>query len=123
MDTLRLEIEAREKIVSVGDSNSYSGESFSGAALFVGKGSVRPTCVFCNKTNHSSHKCKIVSKHQATKDIVMQKKLCFFSLKPNHSAKNRDKNVTCFKCKEKHHVGICTYTSKESDKSNDSKSD
>ena len=37
MDTLRLEIEAREKIVSVGDSNSYSGESFSGAALFVGK--------------------------------------------------------------------------------------
>ena len=123
IDNLRLEIEAREKIVSVGDSNSYSGESFSGAALFVGKGSVKPTCVFCNKTNHSFHKCRIVSKPQARKDIVMQKKLCFLCLKPNHSAKNCDKNFTCFKCKRKHHVGICTYTPKESDKNNDSKSD
>ena len=59
IDTLRLEIEAREKIVSVGDSNSYSGESFSGAALFVGKGSVKPACVFCNKTNHSSHEVEL----------------------------------------------------------------
>ena len=53
----------------------------------------------------------------------MQKKLCFLCLKPNHSAKNCDKNFTCFKCKGKHHVGICTYTPKESDKNNDSKSD
>ena len=53
----------------------------------------------------------------------MQKKLCFLFLKPNHSAQNCDKNVTCFKCKGKYHVGICTYTPKESDKNNDSKSD
>ena len=83
----------------------------------------------------------------------MQKKLCFLCLKPNHSAKICDKNFTCFKCKVKHHVGICTYTPKckgkdhvgictyaskykgkdhvdiciytpkESDKNNDSKSD
>ena len=71
IDTLRLEIEAREKIVSVGNSNSCSGESFSGAALFVGKGSVKPACVFCSKTTHSLHKCRIVSKPQARKDIVM----------------------------------------------------
>ena len=69
-----------------GDSNSYSGESFSGAALFVGKGSVKPACVFCKKTNHSPHKRRIVLKPQARKDIVMQKKLCFLFLKPNHSA-------------------------------------
>ena len=52
----------------------------------------------------------------------MQKKLCFLCLKPNHSAKNFDKTFTCFKCQGKHHVGICTYTPKESDKNNDSKS-
>ena len=123
IDTLRLEIEAREKIVSIGDSNSYSGKSFSGAALFVEKRSVKPACVFCNKTNHSSHKCRTVSKPQARKDIVMQKKLCFLCLKPNHSAKNCEKNFTCFKCNGKHHVGICTYTPKESGKTNGSKSD
>ena len=53
----------------------------------------------------------------------MQEKLCFLCLKPNHSTKNCDNNFTCFKCKGKHHVGICTYTPKESDKNNDSKSD
>ena len=82
-----------------------------------------PACVFCNKTNHSPHKCRIVSKPQARKNIVMQKKLCFLCLKANHSAKNCDKNFTCFKYKGKHHVGICTYIPKESDKNNDSKSD
>ena len=118
INTLRLEIEARTKIISVGNSNSYSGGSFSGAALFLGKGSVKPACVFCNKTNHSLHKCRIVSKPQARMDIVMQKKLCFLALKPSHSAKNCDKNFTCFKCK-----GNCIYPPKESDKNNDSKSD
>ena len=99
----------------------YSGERFLGPALFVGKESVQPACVFCNETNHLSHKCRILSKPQARKDIVMQKKLCFLCLKPNHSAKNCDKNFTCFKCIGKHHVGTCTYTSKKSDKNNDSK--
>ena len=70
--------------------------------MFVGKRNVKPACVFCNKTNHSSHKCRIVLKPQARKDIVMQKKLCFLCLKPNHSAKNCDKNFTCSRCKGKH---------------------
>ena len=122
IDTLRLAIEVREKNVSVGDSNSYSGESFLGAALFVGKGSVKPACVFCSKVNHSSHKCRIVSKPLARKDIVKQKKV-FLCLKPNHSAKNCDKDFSCFQYKGKHHIGICAYTPKESDKNNDSKSD
>lgn len=39
----------------------------------------------------------------------MQKKFCFLCLKANHNAKNCRKNLTCFKCKEKHHVSICTY--------------
>ena len=37
IDTSRLEIEAREKNVPVGVSNSHSGGSFSNAALFVGR--------------------------------------------------------------------------------------
>ena len=53
----------------------------------------------------------------------MQKKLCFLCLKTNHSAKNCGKSLTCFKCKGKHHVGICTYTPNESDKNNDCKSE
>ena len=61
-NALRFEIEAREKIVSVGASNSYLGESFSSASLFVGKGSVKPPCIFCNKTNYSSIKCRNASK-------------------------------------------------------------
>ena len=59
IDTLRLEIEAREKIISVGDSNSSSGESFQGTAFFAEKRNVKPACVFCNKTNQLSHKCRI----------------------------------------------------------------
>ena len=53
----------------------------------------------------------------------MQKKLCFLCFKPKHSAQNCDKNFTCFKCKGKHHVGICTYTINESATKYDSKSD
>ena len=67
--------------------------------------------------------------------ILKCKRNFAFCLKPNHSAENCDKNFTCFKCKGKHHVGICTYTCKgkhvgictytpkESDKNDDSKSD
>ena len=51
----------------------------------------------------------------------MQKKLCFLCLKPNHRAKNCNKTFICFKCKGKHHVIICNYATKESDKNNDSK--
>ena len=84
------------------------GKIFLGVALFAGRGRVKPACVFCNKTNQLSHKCRIVSKPEARRDIFRQKKLCFLCLKPNHSAKNCDKNFTCFICKEEHHVGICT---------------
>lgn len=70
-----------------------------------------------NMIRHLSHKCRIVSKLQASEDIVTQKKLCFLRVKANYNAKNCDKHFTCFKCKVKRHVSICTYIRKDSDKS------
>ena len=74
IDTLRKEIQARGKIVSVSDAHSCLGEGFTGVKnLFAGKGNLsKLACLFCNKTNHLSHKCRTVLNPQARKVVVMK---------------------------------------------------
>lgn len=81
IDISRKEIEVQEKFVLVSDLYSYSVEGFSGANLLAWKGNFsKLACVFSNKANQFSHKCRIFSKPQAKKEMVMQKKFCLFFL-------------------------------------------
>ena len=81
----------------------------SGSALVSGQDSVKKFCVVCNQENHKSHQCKIVSKPEVRRNIIMSKKLCYVCLKSGHIAQNCRSNIKCFKCKGCHHVCICTF--------------
>ena len=101
LDLINLEIEAREKVV-VHEEKSESDRMFSGSALFsasnqrnVKKG------IFCYQENHKSHQCKLVSKPEVRKGIILFKRLCYICLKAGHIAKTCRSNFHCFKCKLK----------------------
>ena len=38
-------------------------------------------CIFCTQENHKSQQCKIVSKPEVRKGIILSKRLCYIYLK------------------------------------------
>ena len=125
VDAFKNELEVRERIALASFENEnppHSGMSlYSGARNF----SVRKqwekkpwrktqsqqgdfACVFCDETEfHKPQDCTVVTKPQARKRILMTKGHCYICMKPGHQARECRSNMTCFKCKNRHHVAIC----------------
>ena len=71
-----------------------------------GKSVVSRFCEFCNINNHWSSQCKAKTVQQK-REIIKQKKLCFFCLSNKHSPENCYRPLFCSKCTGKHHPSLC----------------
>nr|XP_046214589.1 uncharacterized protein LOC124041258 isoform X1 [Oncorhynchus gorbuscha] len=62
------------------------------------------SCVFCEKSGHSLHKCwKFMDKPAAERQkFVQENKLCFGCLRPGHRSKDCDNRNTCDTCQRRH---------------------
>ena len=111
---LRKEVEAKECSSAIGayfnDCNETDEKfNFSFLALFSqSKNLSKQRCVFCNKNNHTSHKCLKTSDPITRKEIANQKRLCFLCLEKGHSAVSYKLKYSCNKCDGKHNIAICT---------------
>ena len=63
-------------------------------------------CVFCEKGHKPQH-CKIVTKLDARKAILKEKRRCFKCLKSGHVARNCTSNIKCHNCSGRHHLAVC----------------
>ena len=138
MNFFNAELEAREKInfgnisenilsspatgssllTSSSNSNNVNGESrnsvndrnnrFDRHHKFGKVADKKRECTFCDR-NHDTLSCKVVTKPDARKSILYQKKCCFKCFKPFHSSAECWRNIKCFKCKGAHHTSICTF--------------
>ena len=65
--------------------------------------------------------CTAVTNHAARKKLLMQKNRCFICLRGGHKAANCGTNMTCLKCRRKHHSTICEcFSMKKSEENNGS---
>ena len=100
------ELSAREKSY-VSDSDT---DRFTSYSLLTGDEKPRKPskilCLFCNK-NHKSQSCKIVTHVGTMKNILKDKRRCFFCLKGGHISKNCTSQIRCYRCSKRHHLALC----------------
>ena len=51
--------------------------------------------------------CNILTDPRVRKVILRYKAKCFVCLKSGHRGVDCNSKVTCFKCKQRHHISIC----------------
>ena len=66
-------------------------------------------CVYCNFTNHLSHRCLKVANIRQRKPILKTKTLCYICLDSGHVSKLCTSNYICKKCNSKHHISIWNF--------------
>ena len=61
----------------------------------------------------SKSKCRVVSDHEARKQVLRKERRCFTCLKVGHQSKDCSKS--CYHCKQSHHSAICNKGKKKFD--------
>ena len=69
-------------------------------------GASKPSCVYCDATEHKSFNCTNVLNLAERRSILLRKRLCFNCTGP-HKAENCSSKMACQKCNKKHHTSIC----------------
>ena len=100
----KCELTAREKVTSQLDLGPQSDIPYSASNLFTSgqkfqkgtqgtddKSKFKNMCIFCRR-NHSSTRCDIVTDPKVRKQIIINDKRCFVSLRLGHNAKACQKN-------------------------------
>ena len=109
---LKIEIEAKERSVSLGHFYTERVESnrdnrFTTSAILVSEESREKTnrkCVFCNSINHPPWRCLKISNPQHKRTILKRNGLCFICFHTGHLASSCTlSNYSCNKCKGKQH--------------------
>ena len=73
----------------------------------------RRACVYCEKEDHRSSECSLVTAAEDRKKILAKWKLCFNCTGPSHRASNCRSTSTCKNCKRRHHTSICDVTNEQ----------
>lgn len=66
----------------------------------------RPTCVYCNSYDHSSHNCTKVLDVAARRALIQRNGLCWNCTGTGHAA-SQCRSRGCWNCQAKHHTSIC----------------
>lgn len=64
-------------------------------------------CVHCQDTSHLSRDWSCLSKVDARKRMLVQKRMCFNCNRPKPHAADCKSKMRCQKCGQKHHTSIC----------------
>ena len=116
MSIVNQELKARESCPVVVNQPLQMGESdFTGSSLYVSsksKSDKGVKCVFCHNS-HWSDKCRVVSDHEARKQVLRKEGRCFTCLKAGHQSKDCSK--PCYHCEQNHHSAICNKGKKKFD--------
>ena len=124
---LKIEIEAKERSVSLGHFYTERVESnpdnrFTTSALLTSEESLEKTnrkYVFCNSINHPSWRSLKISNPQHERTILKRYGLCFICFHKGHLASSCTlSNYSCNKCKGKHNISICIESKKPNDRNN-----
>ena len=108
------EIEARERMTTnnlIKQSKMSKGhveKSQSGQATAMAiLSSSNPSCCYCQQS-HSSANCKVVTKLDARKQILLRAGHCFGCLRKGHINHECSSTCRCFRCGGHHHISICS---------------
>ena len=106
-----MELEVRERIVHTNVENDEvlpTGHSlFSGGnkqSRQYSQQTFARRCVFCDNRNHKPQDCKLVTRPQARKRILMSKHCCYICMKQGDLAKDCKSSIKCFVCGNRHHI-------------------
>ena len=117
MESLKLEIEARECVQTKGSfKESSSDRSKPGygkktsipqtSAALLG-GNSAPDCTFC-RGKHPSFDCHVVTSLQERKNILRKTGRCFLCLRRgSHISRDCKSSVKCHICNGHHHLSLC----------------
>ena len=72
-------------------------------------------CIFCEHTNHPSHKCKKTMTNVERAEAVKSAEACTKCLRRNHVAAKCRQKTKCKTCEGAHHTMLCFKTSKTKD--------
>ena len=82
---------------------SQSGQDTAMAIL----SSSNPSCCYCQQS-HSSANCKVVTKLDARKQILLRAGRCFGCLRKGHINHECSSTCRCSRCGSHHHISICS---------------
>ena len=115
MKILEREVHARERASSTGASTApppppkMQPRTPTAAALVAsnsGSDSGSSSCVYCGQS-HMSSSCTIVTDVAARKDTLHKAGRCYICLQKHHRCKYCRSNISCRKCRGRHHFSIC----------------
>ena len=117
LNTIKLEIEAREVSEGVRSSHQQQGKRPGGqptVGAFVTKGknpdNFRIRCVYCEEPHYSASCEKVVSSEDR-KTILRNSNRCYNCLRKGHLANACANTKKCRNCSGKHHQSICSNNS------------
>ena len=121
MRVFEQEIDARERASASSTSNASNAPRraqprIPTAATLIAsnsgpaKGSVN--CVYCGK-GHPSSACTIITDHTTRKEMLRKAGRCYICLRRHHLSRDCRSNLSCTKCRGRHHVTICSRRSSE----------
>ncbi len=70
-------------------------------------------CVYCDKDDHRSSDCSLVTAAEDRRKILAKRKLCFNCTGPSHRASICRSTSTCKNCKKRHYTSISDVTNKQ----------
>ena len=123
IDIFKQELFARERCYAIGkdsDNDPPKDPFFTGHSLLTHsqekgkqrkpfKPNARPeNCVYCDDKKHISSRCNIITNVETRKNLLKNQGRCFICLAKGHVSKNCKANYSCVKCKNRHHVSICS---------------
>ena len=110
------ELRAQENCMSTSCKKSDEFDKsniFSASSLY--SQTEKPKCIFCDKSNHTSTKCRTVTNPNTRMGILKKKNRCFLCLGYGHNVRNCRVNYTCRKCNGKHNISICDKDGRKQD--------
>ncbi len=113
MKIFEQEVDARERasISSAPSKFPRAQPRIPTAATLVASNSVlnsgNVSCVYCGQ-GHMSNSCAAVVDVATRKEILRRAGRCYTCLRKHHLSKDCRSNLTCKKCRGRHHVTICT---------------
>ena len=108
------EIEARERMTAnnltkqskMPKGHVERSQSGQATAMTLLSGS-NPSCCYCQQS-HSSANCKVVTKLDARKQLLLRAGRCFGCLRKGHISRECPSTGKCSRCGGRHHISICS---------------